>query len=81
METVDGKVFLLVSQKKWDRGKLVVKKIQDELRLKGCLNHKELECDRGFLGYLSKRHKHMCPYLKGIRQVLDSWCEGRNEDG
>ena len=73
MDAVDGKVVLLVSQMKWDRGKAIVKRIQDELLLKGYLNFKELERDRGFLIYLSRTYKSMCPYLKGIHQTLDSW--------
>ena len=52
METVDGKVLLLVSQKKWDRGKFIIKRIQDELRLTYCLDFKQLERDRGLLVYL-----------------------------
>ena len=81
VETVDGKVVLLVSQKKWDRGKAIVKRVQDELRLKGCLDFKQLERDRGFLIYLSRTYKSMCPYLEGIHQTLDSRREGRDEDG
>ena len=73
MDAVDGKVVLLVSQMKWDRGKAIVKRIQDELLLKGYLNFKQLERDRGFLIYLSRTYKSMCPYLKGIHQTLDSW--------
>ena len=72
VETVDGKVVLLVSQKKWDRDKAMVKRVQDELRLKGSLEFEQLERDRGFLIYLSRTYKSMFPYLKGIHQTLDS---------
>ena len=80
VETVDGKVLLLVSQKKWDRGKFIIKRIQDELRLTYCLDFKQLERDRGLLVYLSRTYKKMCLYLKGIHQILDSWREGRDKD-
>ena len=40
VKTVDGKVFLLVFQKKWDMGRVIVKRVQDELRLKCCLEFK-----------------------------------------
>ena len=73
VKTVDGKVVLLVSQKKWDRGKAIVKRVQDELRLKGCFDFKQLERDRCFLVYLSRTYKSMCFYLMGIHQTLDSW--------
>ena len=70
VETVDGKLLLLVSQKKWDRGKAIIKRVQDELRLKGCLDFFKVERDRSFLIYLSKTYTNMCPYLKGIHQTL-----------
>ena len=81
VETVDGKVVLLVSQKKWDRSEFIVKRIQDELLLKGCLDFKQLERDRCFLIYLTRTYKSMYLYFKGIYQTLDSWKEGRDEDG
>ena len=40
VKTVDGKVFLLVFQKKWDMGRAIVERVQDELRLKCCLEFK-----------------------------------------
>ena len=47
----------------------------------GWLNHKQLERDRGFLVYLSRAYRNMYPYLKRVRQNLDSWRSRRNEDG
>ena len=70
VKTVDGKFFLLVSQKKWDMGMSIIKIIQYELRLKGCLDHKQLEHDRGFLVYLSRTYKNICPYLKGVHHTF-----------
>ena len=45
------------------------------------MNHKQLERDRGFLIYLSRTYRSMCPYLKGIHQTLDSWRKVRDKDG
>ena len=72
VETVNGNVFLFVFQKEWDRSISIIKRIQDELILKGCLNLKQLERDKGFLVYLSRTYKIMCSYIKGIRQTLNS---------
>ena len=52
METVDDKTSILVSSKKWMKGKTIFVRIRDELEKRGCLNHKELERDRGFFNIL-----------------------------
>ena len=66
VETVDDRTSILVSFKKWMKGKAIFVWIRDELEKRGCLNHKQLERDRGFLIYLSRTYRSMCPYLKGI---------------
>ena len=81
VETINGRVMILVSLKKWEKGKDIVKRIQDELLVKGKLDFKQLERDRGFLVYLSRTYRNLCPYLKGIHQTLDSWHSGRDNDG
>ena len=64
METINRKVMLLVSVKKWLRGKTFTQRIQKELSVKGKLILKQLERDRGFLIYLSRKYRNMCPYLR-----------------
>ena len=81
LETINGKVMVLVSLKKWERSKAIIKQIQDELLVNGKLDFKQLKRDRGFLVYLSRTYRNMCPYLKGIHQTLDSWRSGRDSDG
>ena len=81
-ETVEEQVSLLISQKKLERGIiLIIRSIIEELELRSVLNHKQLERDRGFLVYLSRTYRSMIPYLKGIHLSLDSWREGRDVDG
>jgi hypothetical protein len=45
------------------------------------VDHKALESYRGFLIYVSQTYPYMVPYLKGVHLTLDSWREGRREDG
>ena len=53
----------------------------EELINRDCLDHKQLERDRGFLIYLSRTYRSMCPYLHGIHLNLDSWRKGRDNEG
>ena len=80
VETVDDRVALPVSVKKWEKGKSIILRIQVELVTFGLLDYKQLEKDRGFLVYISRTYKNMCPYLKGIHQTMDSLQAGRDKD-
>ena len=79
-ETVEEQVSLLISQKKWDKANVIIRRNIKELELRTVLNHEQLERDRGFLIYLSRTYKSMVPYLKGFHLTLDSWREGRDVD-
>ena len=81
VETDSGEVNQLVSQKKWIKGKTIISRLIEELDRRGCVNHEQLEKDRGFLIYLSRTYKSMCPYLKGVHLSLDSWRKGRDNEG
>lgn len=76
-------VNVLVSQEKWDKTRNYVRDILDELKSSksGLMIHKPLEKKRGFLIYVTRTYPSMVPYLKGIHLTLDSWREGRDEDG
>ena len=52
VETINGRVMVLVSLKKWGRGKSIIKRIQDDWLVNRKLNFKQLERDKGFLVYL-----------------------------
>jgi len=83
----NGCVWAYVSQKKWDKGRnYITNWIQQLLSCEhngtvGMLEHKHLEQGRGFLVYLSRTYTTIVPYLKGIHLTLDSWRQGRDEDG
>ena len=46
VETVDDRVALLVSVKKWKKGKTIILRIKVELVTVGLLDYKQLEKDR-----------------------------------
>ena len=73
VETIDGKVVLLVSQKKWNRGKSIVKRVQDELLLKGCLDFKQLERDRVFW-FTCRGLTRVCALI--LRKSIIHWTRG-----
>ena len=62
----NGNTTALVSSKKWKGGQEIISRVQKEQKERGNLDHKSLECDRGFLIYLSRTYLMMTPYLKGI---------------
>lgn len=78
------KIAMTVTQEKWDKTKTLVKSIAEKV-LGGDplpdLHHKELESQRGFLVHLTMTFSSMVPFLKGIHLTLDSWREGRKDDG
>ena len=80
VETSVDRTSVLVSNKKCMKGKAILVRIREEVKGRGCLNHKQLKSDRGFLIYLSKTYQSMCPYLKRIHQTLDSWRMERDKD-
>jgi hypothetical protein len=44
-------------------------------------DHKEMEKQRGFLVYVTRTYPALVPYLKGIYLTLDSWRDGRDDEG
>ena len=76
-------VNVLVSQEKWDKTRKYIGEIMKELdgSTTGKVEHKPLERKRGFLIYVTRTYPCMVPYLKGIHLTLDSWRDGRDDDG
>ncbi|CAJ1960069.1 unnamed protein product [Cylindrotheca closterium] len=83
VKTTEDSVSVFVSQEKWDKTKLQVKEIAEELSgsTLGSLKHKALERKRGFLIYVTRTYPTMVPYLKGIHLTLDAWRPGRDDEG
>ena len=79
----DVGLFVTVSQKKWDRAKLILSKWHSRIVLSGKtkVNYKELESDLGFLVHLSMTYSDMKPFLKGFYSTLNGWRPDRDEKG
>jgi hypothetical protein len=81
LTTPEG-VFGSVSQERWDKTKTILDRMWETLHEKeGRFVHKQLLSDRGFLIYVARSFPGMRPYLKGIHLTVDSWREGRDEEG
>eukprot|EP00980_Cylindrotheca_fusiformis_P021722 scaffold8546_cov73-Cylindrotheca_fusiformis.AAC.5 len=66
-------VYKTVAQAKWDKARMILQRIKDEMACPTGMLYKPLERDRGFLVHLSTTFKTMTPYLKGIHLTIDSW--------
>jgi hypothetical protein len=85
----------MVTEKRWIKTRKIIRRLVDEVvslrkgsewedgspRSSQGVDHNALESDRCFLIYVSKTYPSMVPYLKEIHLTLDSWREGRGEDG
>jgi hypothetical protein len=78
----DGDVMVLTSQEKWDQLKAIC---LNWLGIIGGgkteLEFERLRSDQGFLVYVTQAYPGMKPYLKGFNLSLETWREGRDEDG
>jgi hypothetical protein len=76
-----GEVRVLITKKKWDKGKRIIGALVRQRKESPWLDHKELERGRGFLIYLSRTYPPMTPFLLGLHQTIDGWRPYRHEDG
>ncbi len=74
-------VFVMVSQEKWDKTRLVIRWIRELVRTGTVMDYKTLESYRGFLIYVTRTYPAMVPYLKGIHATLNMWRGFRDRDG
>lgn len=69
-------------QEKWDKTKSLVKELDQMMRKDARrLSRKRLEQIRGFLGYVSQTYHILATYMKGLHLTIDSWREGRDDEG
>lgn len=47
---------------------------------RGCLDHKNLKIDHGFLIHMSRTHRQMCPQFKGLHLTLNLQRRNRDEE-
>jgi hypothetical protein len=79
--TNDGEVLVLISKKKWDKGKGITRDLMLQTKQSRWLDHKELERGRGFLIYFFRTYPPMTPFLLGLHQTIDGWRSRHHEDG
>jgi hypothetical protein len=81
LTTADG-VFASVTQERWDKAKSILDEMWKTLCEKeGRYCHKQLLSQRGYLIYVARAFPAIRPYLKGIHLTVDSWRDGRDEEG
>jgi hypothetical protein len=95
VHTTNDGVSVMVAEKRWIKTLKIIWMLVDEVvssrkgseredgspRSSQGVDHRALESDRGFLIDASQTYPSMVPYLKGVHLTLDSWREGRREDG
>ena len=74
-------VWVYVAEDKWEKAKLFISELFGILERGEKINHKFLERGRGFMVYFCRTYTSLTPFLKGLHLTLDSWREGRDEEG
>jgi hypothetical protein len=75
-------VFVLSSEEKWLKAKVLLKEVFDLLETDTLwLPCKRLEQIRGFLMYVTPTFVGMAPYMIGFHMIIDSWHCGRDAAG
>jgi hypothetical protein len=73
-------IMVLISQKKWDKLKRLLKSLMTKLEESLWVDHKKLEKTQGFLIYVSRIFLPMTPFLKDLHLTIDAWCPKRDEE-
>ncbi|KAL7579670.1 hypothetical protein ACA910_021820 [Epithemia clementina (nom. ined.)] len=85
--THPNRPFVSVTQTKWDRTKLEIQRLQDEIKsltLPGSdkrICHKTLEQVAGFLNHIARAYPTIRIYLNGIYASMNAWRPDRDEEG
>ena len=83
-KTCSTSVVKLVTQEKWDKAKVLIKSLRDQLDMgkeTTFFNYKELEQIRGFFVHLSMTYDTFTHHLKGFHLTLAAHCPRRNDEG
>lgn len=82
--TDNGVVAATVSKERWGKTQAQVRELDrlvDEADEKGGVPLKPLLRIRGYLQYVCRTYDWLTPYMKGLHLSVDSWREGRDEEG
>ena len=82
IRSVDNEVRVMISQEKWDKAKGLLVELENVVESNPLtLDRKGLEQIRGFMIYVCQTYTNLTPYLIGIHMSIDSWRDGRDEEG
>ena len=76
----DTDVSATVTDKKWSKTKAIVEEM-NIMAEEEMVSRNRLEVMRGFLNYVSRTYGWMVPYMKCLHLTIDSWREGRDQEG
>ena len=74
-------VFVLVTQEKWEKGKLMIHELQDCLREGPTLNRIRLQQVRGYLNYIALTYPILLTRLMGFHLTIDGWRKNWDQHG
>ena len=80
----DVGLFVTISQKKWDRARLIIYKWFGQITQPNCateVNYKDWKVMLGFLVHLAMTYSNMTPFLKGFYCTLNEWRQDRDDEG
>jgi hypothetical protein len=80
VHTDNDELVGMVSQKKWDKTKALIRELAVMIAAGPLLLQRLLEI-RGFLNYVVRTYKWINPYIKGLHLTIDGWRPGKDEDG
>lgn len=76
-----GEVTVSITQVRWDKAKGILRGMKEQRENGNKFPLKKLLSERGYLTYISQTYTSMVPYMKGIHLTVDSWRDGRDDDG
>jgi hypothetical protein len=74
-------VAVRATQEKWEKIKMQVRQILEQVEAGQPLERKFLESVRGSLVYLHRTYPALTPYVKGFHLSIDAWRPDRDADG
>ena len=77
----DSAIVALTSQQKWEKAQRIIRDLLNKVQAGERLSHRTLLKERGFLVHLTMTYPILTPYLKGLHLTVDSWREGRDDEG
>jgi hypothetical protein len=81
VHTSEGEVVVLATMEKWTKLKECIAWMWNHHEDVDGMDHSLLESKRGFLVHMGQTYPALKPYMKGVHATLESWRQGRDNDG